>query len=321
MLLTRNSHAVLFDNTLPFTITPIRVPRTRTVDASARSIKNRSNTAMSIVKLIAGNTDVDFSVQTTSLIKSLDQVQREDIIKNLGTRFNIPTEHVASMKATLNMPWNQLRQISRWLKTFDIKLASEKETRNLVKEWVGDGVRAEMAPLTKLCKSGKRVEVILRPWAYMYNIVAHILKQLQNLHEHGQLVQHPFIPVDKIYLKIGGDHGDTSFKMSYQIGNLRNPNRKENTIVFSIFEAKNTRSNLRNCLARYKAQIRTLQRMQFNGKSISAFMYGDYEFLCVMYGMTGANGKLQQYLIHTTLKVLNSTGKYRNSSVNFRAIV
>ena len=201
----------------------------------------------------------------------------------------IPTEHFAAMKATLNLPWNQLRDM--WLKTFNIKFASEQNTRKLVKEWVGDGLCSEMAPLTKMATSGKRVEVILCAWAYIYNVVAHILKQLQSLSEANQLVNHVFIPDDKIHVKISGDHGDNSFKMCYQVGNMLNPNRKENTVVFSKFEGKYNRGNLRTCLARYKQQIKMLQKVKYEKKTIVVFMFGDYEFLCIMYGLTGANGK------------------------------
>ena len=79
-------------------------------------------------------------------------------------------------------------------------------------------------------------------------------------------------------------------KMCYQVGNIANPNRKENTVVFSIFEAKDSRSNLRMCLSRYTQQIKMLQNVTSNNKRIVVFMFGDYQFLCAMYGLSGANG-------------------------------
>ena len=51
------------------------------------------------------------------------------------------------------------------------------------------------------------------------------------------LINYPFIK-NEIHLKIGGDHGDGSLKTSFQVANVVNPNRKDNTVVFSIFEAK-----------------------------------------------------------------------------------
>ena len=49
--------------------------------------------------------------------------------------------------------------------------------------------------------------------------------------------------------------------MSYQLCNTKNPNSKENTVVFNIFEAKDQRSNLKLALSRNKQQINQLQNM------------------------------------------------------------
>ena len=40
------------------------------------------------------------------------------------------------------------------------------------------------------------------------------------------VAQHDFIQNNEIHIKIGGDHGGGSFKMSYQTGNTENPNSK-----------------------------------------------------------------------------------------------
>ena len=53
----------------------------------------------------------------------------------------------------------------------------------------------------------------------------------------NMIIIYPFIK-NEIHIKIGGDHGGGSFKMSFQVANVENPNRKDNTVVFSIFEAK-----------------------------------------------------------------------------------
>ena len=61
-------------------------------------------------------------------------------------------------------------------------------------------------------------------------------------------------------MKIGGDHGGGSFKMGYEIVNTKNPNCKENTVVFSLFEAKDYRCNINIGLTRYTEQIAELQK-------------------------------------------------------------
>ena len=95
-----------------------------------------------------------------------------------------------------------------------------------------------------------------------------------------------------MHVKIGGDHGGGSFKMTYQIANVNNPNKLDNTIIFSIFEAKYTRENLRLCLERFRAHIAKLQTLTWSdSKKLRLFMFGDYEFFSSMYGISGAAGR------------------------------
>jgi len=64
---------------------------------------------------------------------------------------------------------------------------------------------------------------------------------------------------NEIHIKIGGDHGGGSFTMNYQICNTFRLNSKDNTVVFSIFEAKDYRNNLKLALSRFLSQIDKLQ--------------------------------------------------------------
>ena len=64
------------------------------------------------------------------------------------------------------------------------------------------------------------------------------------------------IPEDKVYVKVGGDHGKGNMKFEYfQIGNVLKPNSSKKTVVFTIFEAKDTWNNLRTITSRYKEQL------------------------------------------------------------------
>ena len=68
---------------------------------------------------------------------------------------------------------------------------------------------------------------------------------------------------DKIHIKIGGDHGGGSFKMSYQVANVEKPNSISNTHAFSVFEAKDYHSNLIVGLSRFRSQVAELQLMEW----------------------------------------------------------
>ena len=50
------------------------------------------------------------------------------------------------------------------------------------------------------------------------------------------LVQYSFIKDNEIHVKIVGDLGGGSFKLSYQIENVSLSNSTDNTVVFSTFE-------------------------------------------------------------------------------------
>ena len=78
-------------------------------------------------------------------------------------------------------------------------------------------------------------------------------------YRHDLLVHYPF-QKDEIQVKWGGDHGADSYKQGLQICNTKNPNSKENTSVVCIFEAKDTKQNLRIALTQYKDQIAELQQ-------------------------------------------------------------
>ena len=284
-------------------IAHIPQPRLSSDQASARTLQRRNQLTASVIEAVSGTGNEAITAQTSAFVKTFPEDQRKKIVGNLRNLTAIPPVHVAALKSSLNIPWNTMREISRWLRTFDVKLASEKTARSVAKTWVGHGLVVESAPLTTRVPGNKELVIELRPWGYMYNLVAHVLHRLDELDKEGMLFNHPFIPSDEIQIKVGGDHGDTSFKMSYQIANVQNPNRKENTVVFSIFEAKDTRANLKSCLLRFKAQVNMLGRTKWRNKKLRVFMFGDYEFLCTMYGLSGPNGKNTKLYFEKIIKV------------------
>ena len=98
-------------------------------------------------------------------MKSFDAQAREEILNNFKS-VSILEKHVASMKSSLNIPWSLMRDVRRWLKTFKVNLASEGRTREVVKEWVGTGLRSEDVPAMVI--KDKKMSVELRPWCYIY---------------------------------------------------------------------------------------------------------------------------------------------------------
>ena len=71
------------------------------------------------------------------------------------------------------------------------------------------------------------------------------------------------IPEEEIWVKIGGDKGGGSFKMSLQICNVPHPNSVQNTFVFCAFEADDNLINLNIALKEYNEQLLELQEMKW----------------------------------------------------------
>ena len=72
--------------------------------------------------------------------------------------------------------------LHRWLKTFNIKTASNNKQRNIAKSWAGDSVKVEETPFTFEIKDQKgKYEVRTSPWGYIYDLQEHIVKLLDCL--------------------------------------------------------------------------------------------------------------------------------------------
>ena len=69
------------------------------------------------------------------------------------------------------------------------------------------------------------------------------------------------IPQDEIWIKLGGDKGGSTFKLSIQILNVKHPNSKKNSCVVAMFEAGDSITNLHIALDRYSEQVSGLQKL------------------------------------------------------------
>ena len=68
------------------------------------------------------------------------------------------------------------------------------------------------------------------------------------------------IPDDKLFVKLGGDHGQKSMKFAFQLANLEKPNSSKKTVFLCIFEAKDSRNNLRTAVEKYQEQLAELTK-------------------------------------------------------------
>ena len=115
------------------------------------------------------------------------------------------------------------------------------------------------------------------------------------------------IPEDQIWLKVSGDHGGGTFKMSLQIANMQSP--KRNTFMICMANAKYSGYNVKEILCTYRKEIDALENMTWKGKTIKLHMFGDYDFLCNVYGLSGAAGTYPCLWCYTTKSKMQTPHK------------
>jgi len=70
------------------------------------------------------------------------------------------------------------------------------------------------------------------------------------------------IPSSEIWIKLGGDKGHGSFKMTLQLVNTAHPNSVKETVLLPMFKAGDSTLNLHTALSMYKEQIIEAEGMQ-----------------------------------------------------------
>jgi hypothetical protein len=70
--------------------------------------------------------------------------EREKLLHSIST-IHISAEHSLAMKANLQIPWNKLRLMRRWMKSWNIQIASERSLRERAANLVIDEFVAEEA--------------------------------------------------------------------------------------------------------------------------------------------------------------------------------
>ena len=71
------------------------------------------------------------------------------------------------------------------------------------------------------------------------------------------------IPENEVWVKLSGDKGGGTFKLSLQLCNVENVNSVYKTIVFAIFKAGDNSFNLHVALRQYKKQVQKMATAQW----------------------------------------------------------
>lgn len=255
-------------------------------NASSRTIGRRNQGLDKIQQQMSGGADGARAQQIAGL-QRLTAKERDEFLREAGIK---PTTQspgtLLAIKAHLNLPWNQIRKLKRWLRAFGVELESEKTARQFIAQHVPKYVKKEV-PMVK-----RNGDVVLASMVCFPDLAANIIHYLDMYERNNELTwRNGTIPSNKIWLKLGGDHGGGSFKFVMQIANHELPNSVFNTIPICIFDCHDTYNNLATALSIYADQIRKLQsEVTWRGYSFTVFMFGDYEFLAKVYGLSGPSG-------------------------------
>lgn len=133
----------------------------------------------------------------------------------------------------------------------NVHIASERKQRKLVKEIVGDNLVSENGAFTFTTDHGDEIREV--PFVYVPNFiakVADVVSQHESYRAPAGLTNHGgSIPENELWVKLGGDKGQGSFKFNLQLVNVVNPNSVKRTVLLSVFNAGDSTTNLHTALS------------------------------------------------------------------------
>jgi len=190
------------------------------------------------------------------------------------------------MKEATDLTWCGLRELKRHLKQTGLSMPNEHKLREVSQSLTGDHIVTQMVDFVDA--EGHTQSEAFGRVACISDFVTNMLeahKQQNTLTWHNSS-----IPQNEIWVKFGGDHGKDSLKFTMQIANINKPNSKHNTFVVAMAKVKDSYENLRICMSILQQQLEELSRLEWDGKKIVLFLFGDYDFLVKLYGLSGAQG-------------------------------
>ena len=181
----------------------------------------------------------------------------------------MPAEDALSLGLHLRLSNEQQRKLRRWTQQWNINIASEKRTRQLARDIMGQvEIKSEIVQTINDSKDGERL-MVPAVLTRVANPMELINQHLEHLHDTNQLTWHsasptgPSLPTTEIWLKLGGDKGGGSFKFCLQVVNRSSPNSADHTVVLAMLEADDSLSNMHLVLDPFCDLVEELQGMKW----------------------------------------------------------
>ena len=197
------------------------------------------------------------------------QQERENLLVQANINYYAQPGETVALACNLHLSNEQLRKLRSWTKKWNLHLASERKTRSLAVEQMGD--IAIGSELVQAVQHGEDVTRSLRPAAYAWVknlqtlIESHLssLAKINLLKWQEHVPEGPSLPPNEIWLKIGADKAGGNFKMAFQVINQPKPNSADHTIVFSCLEADDSLANMHVALDHFKEAVHELQQLHW----------------------------------------------------------
>ena len=93
----------------------------------------------------------------------------------------------------------------------------------------------------------------------------------------------------EMWIKLGGDHGCGSFKLSFQIGNVKQPNSVKNQYHFWNLLQRILQQSC-HCFAALCRSGGAVKNRKLAGQESESHLFGDYGLLHSCYGLSGPSG-------------------------------
>ncbi|KAJ8018292.1 hypothetical protein HOLleu_43792 [Holothuria leucospilota] len=268
----------------PLTAICVPKPRVASNNASQATVRKRTKLLEKARDFVSGgssNEQLNHELSHANLQKDLHSLNK--------SRVMIPASEFLGLKADMCSSWKRNRELKSWLKRYGVHTECEQKLRQQQAQIIGDNLLGERLPF--LFEDDDGTVIKSTPCVRVKDLKTKIIQQLEGYERLNLLTWHGVIPENEIWVKIGGDKGGATFKQMFQVANVENPNAPRNTIVFCIFPAKDSFYNLKLAFQGLQAQVNSLEESTWRGKKFRIFGFGDYEYLCKMYGLAGASGR------------------------------
>ena len=216
-----------------------------------------------------------------------DGKTKSKLIENAGLKSSVTLDNknVLAMKVDCGLSFQQMRKARKYLKKDGVNLPSEKKQREMSNEITQDFITTQNNIFGN--DIGDETEETV---ATVENLISFITNHLESLKHNNKLIWHNGIPENEIWVKFGGDHGKESFKLTLQVVNVEKPNSKTNTVVLAMAYVKDSYDNLSFIMSDIRYKLEDLSKLEWDGKTIKVFAFGDYDFYCKIFGLSGAQG-------------------------------